>query len=64
MNAMLPLCTEAANARTAGARTANLLAAARTLATYLAKSRTLDRRLVSSAMTMTLGASDAEGAWS
>ena len=42
----------------------NLLAAARTLSTYLSKSRTLDRKLVSNTMTMTFGATDAQGAWS
>ena len=44
MNAMLPLFAEAAST-VAGDRAANLLAAARTLAGYLARSRTLDRRL-------------------
>lgn len=64
MNAMLPLFADAAASSTAGDRPANILAAARTLATYLAKSRTLDRRLVSATLTLTFGASDAEGAWS
>ena len=64
MNALLPLFADASASTVADDRTANILAAARTLATYLAKSRTLDRRLVSSTMTMTFGATDAEGAWS
>lgn len=44
-------------------RSANILAAARALATFLARSRTLDRRLVAGVMTTAFGASDAEGAW-
>ncbi|WP_309630346.1 bifunctional class I SAM-dependent methyltransferase/DEAD/DEAH box helicase [Brevundimonas sp.] len=42
---------------------ANLLAAARTLAIHLARSRPLDRRLVAGIMTTAFGASDAEGGW-
>jgi protein-L-isoaspartate O-methyltransferase len=42
---------------------ANILAAARTLALHLARSRPLDRRLVSGVMTTAFGASDAEGGW-
>ena len=44
-------------------RAANLLAAARALAAQLARSRPLDRKLVSSVMTTGFGGSDAEGAW-
>ena len=46
-----------------GDRPANILAAARALAASLARSRTLDRRLVAGVMTTAFGASDAEGAW-
>jgi protein-L-isoaspartate O-methyltransferase len=42
---------------------ANILAAARALATQLARSRALDRRLVADVMTTAFGASDAEGGW-
>lgn len=42
---------------------ANILAAARTLAIHLARSRPLDRRLVAEVMTTAFGASDAEGGW-
>lgn len=42
---------------------ANILAAARTLAIQLARSRPLDRRLVAEVMTTAFGASDAEGGW-
>ena len=42
---------------------ANIIAAARALAPHLARSRTLDRRLVSNTMTLCFGGSDAEGAW-
>lgn len=42
---------------------ANVLAAARALATHLARSRPLDRRLVAQVMTTAFGASDAEGTW-
>ncbi len=42
---------------------ANILAAARSLAIHLARSRPLDRRLVADVMTTAVGASDAEGAW-
>lgn len=44
-------------------RAANLLAAARALAANLARSRPLDRRMVSSVMTTAFGGSDAEGLW-
>lgn len=64
MNAMLPLFAQPATTASAADRCANILAAARTLAGYLGRSRTLDRRLVSSTLTLTFGASDAEGAWS
>ncbi|MGV9005921.1 MAG: strawberry notch-like NTP hydrolase domain-containing protein [Brevundimonas sp.] len=47
----------------AGDAAANVLAAARALATHLARSRALDRRLVAAVMTTAFGASDAEGAW-
>ncbi len=43
---------------------ANVLAAARALAVQLARSRALDRRLVSDVMTTAFGATDAQGAWS
>ncbi|PZR35481.1 bifunctional class I SAM-dependent methyltransferase/DEAD/DEAH box helicase [Caulobacter segnis] len=43
---------------------ANLLAAARALVPHLNRSRRLDRKLLASVMTLTFGASDAEGAWS
>lgn len=43
---------------------ANILASARALATHLARSRPLDRRLVSSVLTTAFGGSDAEGVWS
>ena len=43
---------------------ANILASARALTPHLARSRPLDRRLVSSVMTTCFGATDAEGAWS
>ena len=43
---------------------ANVLAAARALAVQLARSRSLDRRLVAEIMTTAFGASDTEGAWS
>lgn len=46
-----------------GDRGANLMAAARALAPHLARSRLLDRKLVSSVMTTAFGASDAEGLW-
>lgn len=42
---------------------ANTLAAGRSLAIHLARSRPLDRRLVADVMTTAFGASDAEGAW-
>ena len=44
-------------------RAANLMAAARVLATHLARSRPLHRKLVSSVMTTGFGGSDAEGLW-
>jgi protein-L-isoaspartate O-methyltransferase len=44
-------------------RPANILAAARTLALSLARSRPLDRRMVADVMTTAFGASDAEGVW-
>jgi protein-L-isoaspartate O-methyltransferase len=47
----------------ASAIAANILAAARALATHLARSRSLDRRLVATVMTTAFGASDADGAW-
>lgn len=43
---------------------ANVQAAARALATHLARSRPLDRRLVAGVMTTAFGATDADGAWS
>ncbi len=46
-----------------GEAPANILAAARTLAIHLARSRPLDRRLVAEVMTTAFGASDAEGGW-
>lgn len=59
MNAALPLFT----ADTAGDRPQNLLAAARALAPHLFRGRTLERRVVSTVLTTTFGATDAEGAW-
>jgi protein-L-isoaspartate O-methyltransferase len=59
MNAMLPLFAAGAAPDVA----ANILAVARGLAAHLARSRPLDRRLVSAAMTVSFGGSDAEGAW-
>ena len=44
-------------------RAANLMAAARALAAHLARSRPLDRKLVSGVMTTGCGGSDAEGLW-
>lgn len=41
----------------------NIIAAARALAPHLARSRQLDRRLVSNTMTLCFGGSDAEGVW-
>lgn len=41
----------------------NIISAARALAPHLARSRPLDRRLVSNTMTLCFGGSDAEGAW-
>jgi len=61
MNALLPLFTAAGDA--VDQKAANLLAAARALTPHLNRSRALDRKLVSSVMTTTFGASDAEGAW-
>ena len=60
MNACLPLF---GSATSAADKPANLLAAARALAPQLGRSRALDRRLVGSTMTLSFGASDAEGAW-
>lgn len=57
-----PTLTLFADAPTSDAP-ANILAAARTLAIHLARSRALDRRLVSEVMTNAFGASDAEGGW-
>lgn len=45
-------------------RAANLLASARALAAHLARSRPLDRKLVSGVMVTTFGGSDAQGLWS
>ena len=58
-NSSLPLFSASSET----ARSANILAAARALAVHLARSRTLDRRLVADVMTTTFGGSDAEGAW-
>jgi len=41
----------------------NIISAARALAPHLARSRQLDRRLVSNTMTLCFGGTDAEGAW-
>jgi predicted RNA methylase len=60
MNASLPLFTTANKVE----KSSNVLAAARALAPHLARSRTLDRRLVSNVMTTCFGATDADGAWS
>jgi predicted RNA methylase len=43
---------------------ANILAAGRALAPHLARSRVLERRLVSATLTTCFGGTDAEGAWS
>ena len=61
MNALLPLF--AAKSDGADHHAANVLAAARALATQLNRARVLDRRLVAGVMTTTFGGSDAEGAW-
>lgn len=45
-------------------RPANILAAARALSTHLARSRPLDRKLVSGVLTTAFGGTDAEGLWS
>jgi len=58
MNACLPLFALAS-----GDKCANTLAAARALSPHLARSRPLDRKLVASTMTMSFGATDAQGAW-
>ena len=58
MNASLPLFAFASPDKCA-----NTFAAARALTPHLARSRTLDRKLVAATMTMSFGASDAEGAW-
>ncbi len=60
MNACLPLF---GSTTLAADKPANLLAAARALAPQLGRSRALDRKLVGSTMTLSFGASDAEGAW-
>lgn len=60
MNAFLPLF----GLTTASDKPANTLAAARALSPHLARSRALDRKLVSSTMSMSFGGTDAEGAWS
>jgi len=51
-------------APTGADRPANILAAGRALSTHLARSRPLNRKLVSSVMTTAFGGSDAEGLWS
>lgn len=60
MSPTLPLFGDAAKPDTA----ANILAAARALTPSLSRSRPLDRRLVSEVMTLSFGATDAQGAWS
>ncbi|OYW99610.1 MAG: hypothetical protein B7Z12_17775, partial [Caulobacter vibrioides] len=57
MNAMLPLTP------TRSDKAANLLSTAKALAPILARSRPLDRKLLSSTMTMCFGLTDAEGGW-
>lgn len=52
------------NAQSGANRPANILAAGRALAACLARSRALDRKLVSNVMTTAFGGSDAEGLWS
>ncbi|WP_029416619.1 strawberry notch-like NTP hydrolase domain-containing protein [Brevundimonas bacteroides] len=64
MTAATPATPSLFGAPRPGDRAANILAAARALATHLARSRPLDRRLVSSTMTLGFGGSDAEGVWS
>lgn len=59
MNAMLPMFASPADTTKAP----NIIAAARALTPHLARSRPLDRKLVSNTMTLLFGASDAEGAW-
>ncbi|NEX91165.1 bifunctional class I SAM-dependent methyltransferase/DEAD/DEAH box helicase [Caulobacter sp. 17J65-9] len=59
MNAALPLFATATKTEKAQ----NVLAAARAMVPHLARSRTLDRKLVSNIMTTCFGATDAEGAW-
>ena len=56
--ASLPFAAPAADAP------ANIVAAARTLLPHLARSRPLDRKLLSSVMEMCFNGSDADGAWS
>ena len=52
-------------AAAAGAdRPANILAAARSLATHLTRARVLDRRLIASLMEVCFNGTDADGAWS
>src|SRR5271168_1138483 len=58
MNASLPLFAFASPDKCA-----NTFAAARALVPHLARSRALDRKLVAATMTMSFGATDAEGAW-
>lgn len=52
------------SAASAPERSANIFAAARALASQLARARPLDRRQVSGVMTLAFGATDAEGGWS
>ena len=58
MNAPLPLFAMASPDKCA-----NSFATSRALIPHLARSRTLDRKLVAATMTMSFWASDAEGAW-
>ncbi|WP_293678803.1 strawberry notch family protein [uncultured Phenylobacterium sp.] len=60
MNAALPLFAADTPDRD---RSANLLAAARTLAPHLFRGRPLERRTVSAVLTTAFGATDADGAW-
>ncbi len=52
------------DASESGDRASNVLSSARALAAHLARSRPLNRRLVSDGMTMGFGGTYAEGAWS
>jgi len=45
-------------------RSSNIVAAAKALSPHLARSRALDRKLVSSIMTLCFGGTDADGRWS